>query len=165
MTDERMNRARSLAIWLVLALLGTGLFLVLQWLGSSRQPAVPNDAQIRNVLDLQVDSWNRGDLDGFMSGYWKSDQLTFCSGSTITKGWQPTLDRYRSRYQAEGKEMGTLDFREIVIEPLSADLAMVRGRWRLRMKSGEPEGLFTLLVRRFPDGWRITYDHTSAQTP
>src|SRR5437879_12391855 len=54
---------------------------------------------IRAVLDAQVAAWNRGDLEGFMAGYWKSENLTFMSGGTVTHGWQATMDRYRKRYQ------------------------------------------------------------------
>jgi ketosteroid isomerase-like protein len=26
-----------------------------------------------------------------------------------------------------------------------------------------PHGLFTLIFKRFPEGWRIVHDHTSAE--
>src|SRR4051812_23389832 len=97
--------------------------------------APPRDAaaDVRAVLDAQEAAWNRGDLDGFMVGYWKSDQLTFYSGDAVTRGWQATYDRYRKRYQADGKEMGRLQFRDVTVEPLG-DAALARGRWHLTMK-------------------------------
>ena len=119
-------------------------------------------AAVRAVLDRQVEAWNRGDLDGFMSGYWNSPDLVFQSGSTLTRGWQATRDRYRLRYQAEGKEMGRLRFEELDVQPLSPDAAFIRGRWHLTMKDGsEPNGLFTLLARRIGGEWKIVHDHTS----
>jgi ketosteroid isomerase-like protein len=125
--------------------------------------APPADLGIRAVLDAQVTAWNRGDLDGFMAGYWKSDKLTFFSGETIAHGWQATMDRYRKRYQSEGREMGKLEFHDLSVEMLSGDSAVVRGRWHLTMKDGKtPNGLFTLLVRRIDGDWRIVHDHTSA---
>ena len=54
---------------------------------------------------------------------------------------------------------------ELDIDVLSADAAVVRGRWHLKMTKEEPNGLFTLIFKRFPDGWRIVHDHTSAQAP
>ncbi|HVP14013.1 MAG TPA: hypothetical protein VMS88_00635, partial [Terriglobales bacterium] len=69
---------------------------------------VPEDRDVRavrEVLDEQVAAWNRGDLAGYMRGYWKSDSLTFYGGGEITHGWQVTFDRYRRRYQSEGREM------------------------------------------------------------
>jgi ketosteroid isomerase-like protein len=117
---------------------------------------------VRAVLDKQVEAWNRGDLEGFMAGYWNSPDLVFQSGATLTRGWQQTQERYRRLYQAEGKEMGRLRFEELDVQPLSPDAAFVRGRWRLTMKDGsQPGGLFTLLLRRVGGEWKIVHDHTS----
>ena len=124
-------------------------------------PAGPA-AAVRAVLDQQVEAWNRGDLEAFMSGYWNSPDLVFQSGSTLTRGWQATRERYRRRYQAEGKEMGRLRFENLDVQPLSPDAAFIRGRWHLTMKDGsEPGGLFTLLARRIDGQWKIVHDHTS----
>jgi len=120
------------------------------------------EAAVRAVLDKQVEAWNRGDLEGFMAGYWNSPDLVFQSGATRTRGWQATLERYRQRYQAEGKEMGRLRFDELDVPPLSPDAAFVRGRWHLTMKDGSQKGgLFTLLLRRIGGEWKIVHDHTS----
>ncbi|HEY8506134.1 MAG TPA: nuclear transport factor 2 family protein, partial [Gemmataceae bacterium] len=101
------------------------------------------------------------DLKGFMRGYWKSEKLTFFSGSDWTAGWQATLERYRKKYQGEGKEMGRLTFSELEVELLSPDAAFVRGRFTLVTSAGKPTGLFTLILRKLPGGWRIVHDHTS----
>jgi beta-aspartyl-peptidase (threonine type) len=121
------------------------------------------EQQIRDVLAAQVSAWNKGDLEGFMQGYWKSPQLVFQSGANATHGWQPTLERYRKRYQSEGKEMGHLDFENLEVIMLAKGAAFVRGGYRLTMKDGtQPHGLFTLVLRRLPEGWRIVHDHTCA---
>src|SRR5260370_42593624 len=117
---------------------------------------------VREILDSQAAAWNKGDLKGFMTGYWKSEKLTFFSGDKIEHGWQATYDRYQKRYQAEGREMGKLTFSELAIEMLGPDTAWVRGRWKLVTSKETPGGLFTLIFRKFPDGWRIVHDHTSA---
>jgi len=112
----------------------------------------------------QQDAWNRHDLEAFMSGYWNSPDLTFFSGANVTTGWQATFERYRKRYQSERHEMGQLRFSDLEITPLASDAAFVRGTWKLTMKDGKtPHGLFTLLFRKFPDGWKIVHDHTSAE--
>jgi len=121
------------------------------------------DAAVRAVLQDQVDAWNRHDLDRFMAGYWDSPDLTFFSGATETKGWQPTLDRYRQKYQSNGHAMGTLSFSDLNVEALGANAAFVRGRFHLLMPDGkQPTGAFTLIFRKFPQGWRIIHDHTCA---
>ncbi len=117
---------------------------------------------VREVLDSQVAAWNKGDLKDFMAGYWKSEKLTFFSGDKIEHGWQATYDRYQKRYQAEGREMGKLSFSELDVEMLGTDTAWVRGRWKLVTSKDSPGGLFTLIFKKFPDGWRIVHDHTSA---
>jgi uncharacterized protein (TIGR02246 family) len=116
---------------------------------------------IMQVLTNQVEAWNKGDLKGFMAGYQRSGDLTFYSGATVFKGWDAILERYQKKYQAEGKEMGKLTFRDIDIEMLGPDSAVVRGRWELKTSKEMPAGLFTLIVRKTPEGWRIVHDHTS----
>ena len=119
--------------------------------------------EIDHVLHAQQDAWNRHDLDGFMAGYWNSPQLTFFSGATERDGWQATMDRYRAAYASPGHEMGKLEFSGLKIEVLGADSAFVRGAGQLTMPDGKmPHGLFTLVFRKFPEGWKIVHDHTSA---
>lgn len=130
-------------------------------LARAETPAGEGKAAIQKVLDDQVIAWNKGDLEGFMTGYWKSPDLSFYSGKDKTKGWQPTLERYRKRYQAEGREMGQLTFSEIEVDLLATDSAVVRGRWQLVTSKDKPGGLFTLLFKKRPEGWRIVHDHTS----
>lgn len=118
-----------------------------------------DESSIRQLLAEQQSAWNRGDLDGFMAGYWRSEQLRFASGDSITYGWQPTLARYRQRY-ADRKQMGTLAF-EILDVKLMTDQALVFGRWRLTREKDQPQGLFSLLLQKRLEGWRIIADHTS----
>lgn len=125
--------------------------------------APQSEKDVRSVVEHQMEAWNRHDLEGFMAGYWNSPELTFFSGGTVTKGWQPTLERYQKTYQSGGHEMGKLEFADLQIVSLGPNSAFVRGRWHLTMSDGkEPHGLFTLVFRKFPEGWRIIHDHTSA---
>ncbi len=118
---------------------------------------------IDQVLKNQATAWNRHDIEGYMLGYWNSLQLTFYSGGEITTGWKATLERYRRRYQSEGREMGRLVFSDVRIELLGPAAAFVRGAYMLTLSNGQtPHGIFTLIFRRFPDGWKIVHDHTSA---
>jgi uncharacterized protein (TIGR02246 family) len=142
------------------------LFSMLIVACSAADRPVPDAATgVRAVWTTQVEAWNRGDLEGFMAGYWKSPDLVFFSNGTETRGWQATLDRYRARYQSEGKEMGTLDFPELDILSLGPDAAIARGRWRLKMRDGkESSGMTSVVFRKLPEGWRIVHDHSSAES-
>jgi beta-aspartyl-peptidase (threonine type) len=139
-------------------LLLAGLFL----LPADEPPKVepPQDA-IRKLLLAQQRAWNKGDLEGYMDGYWKSPELTFTSGGEQTKGWEATLERYRKRYKTDGKEMGTLTFSDLKVEMLGPDSAFVRGKFQLVRSKDQPAGLFTLILKRLPEGWRIVHDHNS----
>ncbi len=129
-----------------------------------KQKMEASEADVRALLDRQVEAWNKGDLEGYMAGYWNSDQLTFYSGGTITHGWQATLDRYKQRYQSAGHAMGKLDFSDLEVKPLGPQTAMARGQWHLVMPDKkELRGLFTVILRKFPEGWRIIHDHSSAE--
>ncbi|HYJ92610.1 MAG TPA: DUF4440 domain-containing protein [Pyrinomonadaceae bacterium] len=117
-------------------------------------------SEIRKVMDDQVAAWNRGDIDGFMRGYWNSEKLVFVSGDNVTRGWRPTLERYKKSYDTRAK-MGTLTFSDLEITVLSKDAAVVLGSWALARDKDNPHGKFTLTFRRFRHGWRIVIDHTS----
>jgi ketosteroid isomerase-like protein len=118
-------------------------------------------AAIQKIMDDQTAAWNRGDLDAFMTiGYWKSDKLKFVSGDRITYGWQSTLDNYKKTYSSAAL-MGKLTFSGLEIEVLSKDAAFVIGSWSLARDKDNPKGKFTLLFRKFKEGWRIVTDHSS----
>ncbi len=123
----------------------------------------PDITQIKNeiqtVLDEQKKSWNTGNIEGFMEYYWKSEDFTFQSGDKRLKEWETLLARYKENYS--GEKMGKLDFTDIDIRVQSRDFAYVLGRWKLVFNYSSKEGLFTIIFKRPPEGWRIIHDHTS----
>jgi uncharacterized protein (TIGR02246 family) len=150
------------------ALLGAGLATALVAGGRPARPlddlsraATTAEPAIRAVLDAQVAAWNRGDVDGFMDGYARSDATRFASGSTVLRGWDAVRDRYRRRY-ASREQMGRLTFSELEIDVVAPDAAVVFGRWKLERTGDSPGGLFTLQFALREGAWRIVADHTSA---
>jgi ketosteroid isomerase-like protein len=117
-------------------------------------------SEIRKVMNAQTTAWNAGDIDGFMRGYWNSPQLVFVSTTNVTRGWQPTIERYKKNYDSRAK-MGTLTFSDLEVNVLSKDSATVLGSWALAREKDNPKGKFTLIFRKFKDGWKIIHDHTS----
>lgn len=140
------------------------LLLAALWVIPAHASAPPQasgvDAGIRAMLAAQVSAWNRGDVAGFMEGYWKSPAVAYVSASGVVKGWQQMLDRYRKAYP-DGRAMGQLTFSNVEITVLAPDAALALGYWQLDRSQGITGGVFTLVVRRFPEGWRIINDHTS----
>ena len=122
------------------------------------------EAQIRAVLDMQTAAWNRGDIDTFMTSYWKSDQTLFIGASGIARGYQAVLDRYRHAYP-DRKSMGTVSFSDLEVHVTCADAAYVVGKFHLAREADQPSGVFSLDFRKFPEGWRIVLDHTTAFPP
>ncbi len=118
-------------------------------------------APLRRVLEEQAAAWNRGDLEAFVAGYWKSDLLTFSGSGGVTRGWNGLLQRYQRTYP-DRTAMGTLSFSDLEITLLAPDAALVLGRWRLDREHDTPGGSFSLVMRRFAEGWRVVHDHTSS---
>lgn len=168
LSQSALSRFGSLTLFLVLLTIML-VMLAGSFLLPAKVQASPEDeqAQVRKVLQEQVAAWNAGDLERFLETYWKNDALSFYSGGTITTGWEATRTRYRNRYQADGKEMGTLTFWDSDVQMLASDAAMVRSRWKLTYKTSQeqPEGLFTLILRKQDQGWKIVHDHTSQSEP
>ncbi len=123
--------------------------------------AMSPEEDIRQVLVKQQRDWNRGDVRAFMEGYEKSDSVTFV-GATISRGWDKVLARYLDKYPTADK-MGSLTFSGVEIKMLGADYASALGRFSLKRSKeggGDATGLFTLLLRKTPAGWKIVLDHT-----
>ncbi len=129
-------------------------------MADARAPDADPQGAIRAVLDAQVAAWNRGDVDAFMEGYWKSDATAFVSSSGVVRGWRAVLDRYRKVYP-DRQAMGTLTFSDLEITILSPTAALVVGHYQLQREHDKPGGVFTLVFRKLPEGWRIINDHTS----
>ena len=121
----------------------------------------PEIQRILAVLYAQQDAWNNGDIDGFMQGYWRSEQLRFASGGSITRGWQATRDRYHARY-TDRTIMGTLAFTDLEVDLLSSDAAIVHGAWALEREADRPNGLFTLVLRQMDGRWKVVSDTTTS---
>jgi ketosteroid isomerase-like protein len=121
----------------------------------------PGDGQaIRKIMAAQVASWNRGNLEEFMIGYWENDSLVFVGKSGLSYGYSTALKHYKETYP-DSEKMGTLFFTLIKLQPLSGEYYYVTGKWFLKRKVGDIGGYFTLLFRKFDGQWKIIEDHTS----
>jgi beta-aspartyl-peptidase (threonine type) len=118
------------------------------------------EKEITRILAHQRISWNKGDLESFMSHYWQSNDFTFQSGGQRLEGWESLRSRYQKSYA--GENMGKLNFSDLVIKVLSKDIVLVLGRWEVQAEDSLKGGLFTLVFQRKPEGWRIIHDHTSS---
>jgi ketosteroid isomerase-like protein len=139
-------------------------------------PAVPlpppaasiDESAIRAAIAAQTVAWNRADIDGFMQGYEDSPETTFI-GASVGKGYRPILERYKKAYSTP-EQMGTLSFTELDVRLLpgacgKSELALVTGRFHLertaKSAATKDDGIFSLVWRKGPQGWKIILDHTS----
>jgi ketosteroid isomerase-like protein len=123
-----------------------------------------DEAAVVQVLDEQRAAWNRGDLDGFLAGYERSERLLFTSGGNIRRGFDETRDKYRARYGQAPETMGQLRFEVLDVRPLGscADAAVVLGRWEVTDTAVAGAGVFSVILERHGERWEIVHDHTSS---
>jgi ketosteroid isomerase-like protein len=119
-----------------------------------------------NVVEIymqeQEDSWNEGDLEGFMKHYWKSDSLRFIGKSGLNHGWQKTLDNYKKSYKTQ-EEMGTLKFTNKSMDILGEETIFVIGEWHLKRDETleDLQGMYSLIWQKKNGTWVIITDHSS----
>lgn len=160
----RRSRPEWLAVRLAVAIVVVvGAATAWRALGNGSDEREADRAAISTVLNAQVTAWNRGDVDAFLDGYWRSPELSFSGSSGITRGWDGVRERYKKKY-ADRAAMGQLDFSGLEFRFLGPDAALVLGHWHLKREAGDIGGVFSLVWQRFPEGWKIVHDHTS-QTP
>ena len=131
-------------------------FLILISYGSHAQD---RQAILKVMHDQQL-AWNRGDINGFMLGYWKSDSLLFVSKAAPSYGWKTALDHYKKAYPGKAA-MGQLTFTILQVKVLDATNAFLLGGWRLKRAKDAPGGYYTLWFRKIKGEWKIVCDHTS----
>ena len=115
---------------------------------------------VKALLISQSEAWNRGDIDAFMEGYWKSDKLLFTSGGGITEGWQNTLDRYKKGYP-DRAAMGKLTFDILNVTKRSKKIISLNGKFTLEREKDRPTGYFLLLFQKIKGQWVIVADCTA----
>ncbi len=123
-------------------------------------PAGRDEIIIRKILDDQTKAWNRGDIEGFMQGYWKNDSLLFIGKSGINRGWQRTLNNYKKGYP-DTTAMGKLAFDIVLVKRLSPEYYYVVGKWMLTRSIGDLNGYYNLLLKKINGQWVIIADHSS----
>lgn len=119
-----------------------------------------DEAAIRKMLAAQVEQWNKGNIAGYMKGYWENDSLLFIGKNGPTYGYHNTVERYKKSYP-DAEKMGTLTSTIVSLKQLSPNYYFVVGKWHLDRVAGNLEGSYTLLIRKIRGEWVIVADHSS----
>jgi ketosteroid isomerase-like protein len=120
------------------------------------------ELDVVKVLTAQENAWNRGDLDGFATGY-KDAPDTLFIGRQISRGYAQMLADYKGNYPNR-ETMGTLGFSDLEPRILDEKYAVVIGKYHLdrSKKAGGPaDGIFSLILEKTDRGWKIIVDHTT----
>jgi uncharacterized protein (TIGR02246 family) len=140
------------------------LVLALAALAGCGRAFTPSDrSAVEALLARQQAAWNRGDLAAYMEAYARTPALIFTSGSKIRRGWDETMAAYQKRYGGNRAGMGRLTFDILEVQPVGSDGAVVLGRWRLTDTPQAGGGVFSVVLERRAEGWRIVHDHTSSE--
>ena len=138
-------------------LLITFLFLVSATFLSAQNK---DEQSIRKILAHQITEWNKGNIDGFMKGYWENDSLMFVGKNGARYGYANTLNNYKKSYP-DTTAMGKLSFEILKVQSISGDAYFVLGKWMLKRTIGDLAGHYTILFRKIKNEWVIVADHSS----
>ena len=124
--------------------------------------ASPTELGCIKVLLAQERAWNQGDLAAFSKAYKDSPDIFFITGN-ISRGFNGLMESYKRDYPNRAA-MGTLAFSDLEVHPLDEKFAVVLGKYHLernKKAGGNAEGLFSLVMEKTPEGWKIVVDHTT----
>ena len=143
---------RNLTAFFILCLLFISSVSVAQ-----KTSSTADRTAIKELLSIQQQAWSKGDIEGFMEGYWKSDSLKFFGQSGLTYGWEQTLANYKKGYPTTD-HMGTLNFTIEDLTPIENDSYYVMGRYHLAREMGDAKGVFMIIFKRIDGAWKIVAD-------
>ncbi len=112
------------------------------------------------MLAAQVTEWNKGNIEGYMHGYWEDDSLLFIGSKGPRYGYGVTLKRYKEAYP-DTAHMGKLTSTITRLQKLPGKYYFVVGKWALQRSVGDVSGSYTLLLRKVKGKWVIIADHSS----
>ncbi len=145
-----MSAMRLLAVICALPVVTTGASQA----AASLRPA----AAIHALLARSTAAWNRGDLTTFMRSYEQSPDTLYVSSQTVVRGYANIRAHYAAGYK---HGMGALTISNVLVRPLGDDYAVAVARWHLDGTGGSRNtGLFTLVLHRTAQGWKIITDHS-----
>ena len=119
------------------------------------------ELSIRKVFEDGCTAWNQGDLDGYLAGYWDSDEIVWISGGSLTGGKKAIVAAYKARFSTP-RQMGRLTLDELQIDVLTITDAIAFGRWTLAADNKVAKGFFTVQLKKIDGTWLFVYDHSSA---
>jgi ketosteroid isomerase-like protein len=120
------------------------------------------ELDVVKVVLAQEKAWNAGDIAGYVNGYKDSPDTLFV-WSHVSRGFKQILEDYERTYPNRAS-MGTLTYSELEVHSVSNTFAVCIGKYhveRAKKDGGPGDGLFSLVLEKTADGWKIVLDHTT----
>jgi uncharacterized protein (TIGR02246 family) len=145
---------------IILTLLFFAVLIVASISQTNIKPSESDEKMVRDLLRIQEDAWNGGNIEMFMTTYWKSPELVFIGSKGITHGWKGILERYKKNYP-DTVTMGKLKFDILELNQIEKNTVFLIGKYTLTRSIGNVSGMFTLVLKKIKGQWLIISDHSS----
>ena len=122
--------------------------------------AQSNDEKlIWEVIQKEIDTWNAGDIEGYVSLYAPEDSVRMLYSTGAVYGRDSILAFYKKYWPKE--RMGTLSFSDVRLERLSKDYYFTSGFFRVSYPDRQAiVGRFSGLMKKIKGKWYLYTDHS-----
>ena len=116
-------------------------------------------AQIRSVLQITADGWNKGDLSKYLFAY--VPEATEMLSTGPAGGVEAIEKTMKEGFWKTGRPLQQLRYENLVVRMLGKKNALVTGQFVLS-GANRPErtGWFTTVWAKTKAGWRMIHDHS-----
>lgn len=115
----------------------------------------------RAVIMMLEDTWNSGDMTGYLAQYQQDDSLSLTFGNTVVEGWTALNTLFRKSYP-DPKRMGRFSIDRLDVQMLREDAAIAYGNFTHVFPKETIKGGFTHVLSRNTSGkWIIRHERTS----
>lgn len=144
-----------------LALHTAALLLLISGLGSVAHEQNDQGADAEAVIMRLQETWNKGDMTGYLAQYYQTPSMSLSFGNTVVQGWPALNDLFRASYP-DPVRMGRFTIDQIDVTVLSATTAVAYGNFTHVFPTETIKGGFTHVLSQGADGiWRIQHERTS----
>jgi uncharacterized protein (TIGR02246 family) len=116
--------------------------------------------RIRTLFESGCAAWNRGDIDGYLAAYWRSNNVRWVSEGRVRYGFEAIAVGFKDSFHSP-ENMGRLEVANLDIQLLSENDALVFGSWTQTTRTARRHGVFTVHTKKIDSEWLIVSDHSS----
>lgn len=116
---------------------------------------------VADVIMSLPESWNSGDMTGYLDQYQKDASLSLTFGNTVVQGWSALDSLFRKSYP-DPVRMGRFSIDRVDVTLLGDDAAIAYGNFTHVFPKETIKGGFTHVLSRDESGrWIIRHERTS----